>query len=103
MKADALSVHVSGLLLFGARRRHSVTAPPVVAGSKSWNDAKTVCGCAGPTVRVISFDGALSVPGIAAATRTKYVPAATPVAVKVVVVEPVEKFARFDAPDVDPA
>jgi hypothetical protein len=56
-----------------------------------------------PTVKLTSVDGPLRTPVAALRIRTKYVPAGTLVAVKLVAVDPVEKFARFDPPDDDPA
>ena len=56
-----------------------------------------------PTTNCASFDGALLPMLVIVRTRTKYVPAPTPLAEKVVAVLPVETRARFDAPDDDPA
>jgi hypothetical protein len=55
------------------------------------------------TVTVISLDGALVPLPFAARTRTKYVPAATPVVEKLVEVLPVLKFARLARPVDEPA
>src|SRR5439155_24518562 len=86
-----------------ARMRHVSVVPACDAGSTMSNDTNSDDGCDGLTVTVISFDAALSWPVVALRTRTKYVPTPTLVAVKVVAVLPVEKFARFEAPLVEPA
>ena len=54
-------------------------------------------------VKLASFDAAPEPPAFAARTRTKYVPAPMPLVEKLVAVEPVLKFARFERPDADPA
>src|SRR5689334_15206961 len=56
-----------------------------------------------PTITMASFDGAPSPAALSARIRTKYVPAATPLAEKDVAAFPVEKFARSAPPGVEPA
>src|SRR6266850_4467486 len=51
----------------------------------------------------VSLDGAVTPQAFLPRTRTKYVPAPTPVTVSVVAVPPVSKFARSASPLDDPA
>ena len=57
----------------------------------------------GQTTSTTSFDAALVPLAFDARTRTKYVPAPTPPAEKMVAAFPVLKFARSASPELDPA
>jgi hypothetical protein len=85
-----------------AAPHESVTVVPFVAADTLKGAEGAVQGGA-PMVSVTSFDAALDPPVLAARTRTKYVPDAMPLAEKLVTVEPVLKFARFERPDAEPA